>query len=237
MNELKKINWIRIILFYSVILLFTFLARKLPNLLQLVLKNFTDIHLPWNFNHGLAILLVTFIFYRFYSDKKSDITFFGTNKLKSILFPIILFTGYSIYGIENDQGINKHLWAFLFCFFTIIYDLMEEYTWRDYLIENLGKVNLIIKSIISGIFWAVWHLLIFSDFEQYGGFFVFLIFCVIFSILLTFSIIKTKALIVPSSIHALLIRTNIVTLISLILYLIILLTWNNKGKFNILKRL
>lgn len=230
MNELKKVNWLKIILFYSVILISTFLARKLPNILQLLLKKITVIHLPWNYNHGISILIVTLLFYKFYSDKKSEITFFGTSKLKSILFPIILFVGYSAYGIENDQGINEHLWAFIFCFFTLIYDLMEEYTWRGYLIENLGRLSLFFKSIISGIFWAIWHLLIFSDFEQYGGFIVFLIFCILFSFLLTFSVLKTKALIVPATIHALLIRTNLVTLTCLILYLIILFTWNKTSK-------
>ena len=103
---------------------------------------------------------------------------------------------------------------------------MEEYTWRGYLIENLGKLNLIIKGLISGIFWAVWHVFIFNDFEQYGGFYLFLIFCIVFSILLTFSVLKTKSLIVPATIHTLLIKTNIVTLICLIVFLIILTTWN-----------
>lgn len=232
MNELKKVNWLKIISFYIVILITTFLARKLPNLLQLFFQNFTEIHLPWNFNHGFAILIVTILFYKFYSSKKSEITFLGNNKIKSLIFPIALFTGYTIYGIKNDQGINEHLWAFIFCSFTIIYNLMEEYTWRGYLIENLNNVNLIFKSLISGIFWAVWHLLIFSDFEQYGGFGIFLIFCIIFSLLLTFSIEKTKALIVPASIHSLLIRNNIVTLICLIIYLIVLFTWNKKIKSN-----
>ncbi|WP_394358580.1 CPBP family glutamic-type intramembrane protease [Flavobacterium agricola] len=48
-----------------------------------------------------------------------------------------------------------HFWAFLCCFFTLIYDLMEEYAWRGYLIKNLEKLSLVIKSIISGTFWAV----------------------------------------------------------------------------------
>lgn len=230
MIELKKINWIKIILFYSTILITTFLARKLPNILYLIYSNFTDIYFPWNYNHGLAVLLVTFVFYKFYFNKKSEFSLLGTHKLKSLLFPIILFTGYTIYGIQNDQGVNIHLWAFIFCLSTLVYDLMEEYAWRGYLIENLGKLNLLLKSCISGVFWAIWHVLIFNDFDQYGGFFMFLILCVIFSVLLTFSVIKTKSILVAATLHALLIKTNVVTLIMLCIFLLLLFTWNKTYK-------
>ncbi|MHA3044254.1 CPBP family intramembrane glutamic endopeptidase [Riemerella anatipestifer] len=229
MNELKKVNWLRVLLFYGMLLLSTFLARKLPNILQVILGKFTEINIPWNYNHGIAILVISFIFYKF-SNIKSGFSLLGTNKLKSILFPIVLLTGYTIYGIENEEGINPHFWAFVFCLFTLIYDIMEEYTWRGYLIESLGKTNLIIKSLISGVFWGIWHLLIFRDFEQYGGFGIFLVFCILFSLLLTFSISRTKSIIVPSTIHALLIRTNIVTLICFLIYAVLLFTWNKKSK-------
>ncbi|MDY6025438.1 CPBP family intramembrane glutamic endopeptidase [Bergeyella zoohelcum] len=226
MKELQKVNWYKIIIFYFSILIITFLSRKLPNLFQIIVPLFTEVHLPWNFNHGFAILIVSILFYKFYTDEKSKISFLGNQKVKALLFPIILFTGYTIYGFKNNQGVDEHIWAFIFCFITFIYNIMEEYTWRGYLIENLGKLNLIIKSLISGIFWAVWHVFIFNDFEQYGGFYLFLIFCIVFSILLTFSVLKTKSLIVPITIHTLLIKTNIVTLICLIVFLIILTTWN-----------
>ncbi|MDY3547571.1 CPBP family intramembrane metalloprotease [Riemerella anatipestifer] len=229
MNELKKVNWLKVLLFYGILLLSTFLARKLPNILQIILGKFTEINIPWNYNHGIAVLVVSFIFYKF-SDIKSRYSLFGTNKLKSVLFPIVLLTGYTIHGIENEEGINPHFWAFVFCLFTLIYDIMEEYTWRGYLIENLGKTNLVIKSLISGVFWGIWHLLIFRDFEQYGGFGIFLVFCILFSLLLTFSILRTKSIIVPSTIHALLIRTNIVTLICFLIYVVLLFTWTKKLK-------
>ncbi|MCD5969206.1 CPBP family intramembrane metalloprotease, partial [Riemerella anatipestifer] len=84
MNELKKVNWLRVLLFYGILLLSTFLARKLPNILQVILGKFTEINIPWNYNHGIAILLISFIFYKF-SDIKSGFSLLGTNKLKSIL--------------------------------------------------------------------------------------------------------------------------------------------------------
>lgn len=226
-NEIKKINWKKIVLFYGVIMVATYFSRKVPNILNIIIKQFTDLKFSWNFNHAIAILIVSFLFYK-YSKVKQEFSVFGNNTFKSILFPVILLLGYTIYGIENDYGFNEHLWALIFCLVTLVYDMMEEYTWRGYLVESLGKINLIIKSVISGFFWAFWHLLIFKDFEQYGGFGVFIIFCVVFSLILTFSVSKTKAFIVPATIHALLIKTNIVTLVCFVIFLVILLTWDRK---------
>ena len=227
-RTLTQVNWRIICLFYTTVLIGTFLARKLPNLLQIVAAQFTEVHLPWNMNHGIAVLLVSFVFYKIAYNKQSAITFFGTNRIKSILFPIVLLLGYGIYGIKNDQGINEHIWAIIFCLFTLVYDIMEEYTWRGFLTENLTPLHFVVKAIISGIFWAIWHILIFENFDQFGGFTIFLTLCIAFSILLTYSVIKTKSLLVPSTIHALFIKTNIVTLTCLIFYMLILITWDKK---------
>lgn len=226
-NEIKKVNWLRIFSFYGLILIATYFSKKLPNIIQKVIYSLTDLQVNWNYNHGIAILIISLLFYRF-STVKSEYSILGDNKLKSLLFPLILFVAYSIYGISNQHGVNEHLWAFIFCLFTLLYDIMEEYTWRGYLIESLGKIQLLIKGIITGIFWAIWHLLIFNNFDQYGGFGVFLAFSIIFSLILTFSVSKTKAFLIPATIHALLIRTNMVTLICFVIFAIILFTWNKK---------
>ena len=225
LTTIQKANWLKITIFYISILLLTYISRRLPNLFQLLYSPLTDTYLPWNFNHGITIIIVSFLFYKLTS-QQPGFTLLGTNKLKSIAFPCILFIGYGLYGIKNDQGINEHLWALTFCFFTLVYDLMEEYVWRGYLIENLGKTTVLLKSLVSGVCWGIWHLLIFKEFSQYGGFGAFLAFCIIFSLVLTFSITTTKSLLVPATIHALLIRTNIITLTCFIIYLVLLFTWN-----------
>lgn len=130
--------------------------------------------------------------------------------------------------MNNNHGVDKHLWAFIFCLSAFIYNLMEEYAWRGYLIEGLEKVNFVLKSVISGIFWGVWHLVIFSNFDQYGGFWIFLAFCIIFSFILTFAVLRTKSIIVAAAIHAFIIQANIVALICFIIFMLLLLTWNKK---------
>lgn len=227
LKQLKEIDWKKILLFYGIILIGTYFARKLPNVLNLFLQQITDIPFPFNYNHGIVTLAVALLFYKF-SGVKQQITLLGNNKIRSLLFPVVFFVCYSVYGINNNHGVDKHLWAFIFCSFSFVYNIMEEYAWRGYLIDALSKVNYVWKSIISGIFWAFWHMLIFNNFEQYGGFGVFLIFCIIFSFILTFAVSRTQSIIVASAIHAFIIQMNIVALICIVIFAILLLTWNKK---------
>ncbi|WP_333660256.1 CPBP family intramembrane glutamic endopeptidase [Chishuiella changwenlii] len=224
LEKLKQINWIKIICFYGLILLGTFLIRKLPNLLQLTFGGWVDFNLPWNMNHGLVVIIIALLFYQF-SGIKKQVSFIG-NSIKTIIFPIILFVGYFIIGIENDFGINKHLWAGIFIAITFIYNVMEEYAWRGYLNDALGNIFWMIKSVITGILWAVWHLLIFNNFDQFGSFWIFMLLCIVFSFLLTFSTFKTKSIIAPASLHALMAKNNFATLGILLFMMLLLIFWN-----------
>ncbi|WP_276680656.1 CPBP family intramembrane glutamic endopeptidase [Empedobacter brevis] len=224
-HQLKQVNWFSILLFYSLILIGTFLIRKLPNFFQLIFGGLVDFQLPWNMNHGLIILIVSLVFYKL-SKVKKDVSLLGKEKYSTLIFPLILIVGYAMYGIENNYGINKHVWASIFISITLLYDIAEEYTWRGYLNDSLGNTFWIIKSIITGIFWSVWHLFIFNDFGQFGGFGIFMLLCVIFSFVLTYSTIRTKSIIVPATIHALMAKTNLSTLIIFIIILVLLIVWN-----------
>lgn len=225
--QIKEANWLRILLFYGSILIGTYFARKLPNLLNLLLEQVTEIPFSFNYNHGIITLIIALLFYKF-SRTKQEITLLGSNKIKSLLFPIVLFTCYFIYGIDNSNEIDKHIWALILCSFALVYNIMEEYAWRGYLLDGLGALNYVLKSLISGVFWSIWHLLIFSNFDQYGGFWIFFAFCIVFSFILTFASLRTKSVLVAASIHTFIIQTNIVALICFILFMLILLTWNKK---------
>jgi len=226
-DQIKGINWLRILSFYGIILLGTYFARKLPNLLNLLLHQISDIPFSFNYNHGFVTLIASLLFYHF-SKVEQEITLLGNKKMKSILFPVILFTCYSIYGMNNGEGMNKHIWAFIICFFALGYNVMEEYAWRGYLIESLGKTNYIIKSLVSGVFWSFWHLLVFNNFDQYGGFWIFFAFCIIFAFILTFAVSRTKSILVAATVHAFIIQTNIVALICFVIFFLLLLTWDKQ---------
>ncbi|HTN45955.1 MAG TPA: CPBP family intramembrane glutamic endopeptidase [Flavipsychrobacter sp.] len=226
-EQLKSINWLRILLFYGIILTGTYVARQLPNLLRLILERITDIPFSFNYNHGIITLVVSLLFYKL-SGVKQEITLLGNNKIKGLLFPLVLFSSYTAYGMNNQHGVDKHVWAFIFCFFAFLYNIMEEYAWRGYLLESLGKTGYVLKSCISGIFWCIWHLLIFSNFDQYGGFWLFFVFCIVFSFILTFAVLRTRSIIVAATIHAFIIQINFVALICFIIFMLLLWTWNKK---------
>ena len=139
-----------------------------------------------------------------------------------------MFVCYGIYGMGNDYEVNRHLWALLFCAFALVYNIMEEYAWRGYLIDSLGKLNVVFKSILSGVFWSVWHLLVFNNFDQYGGFWIFFAFCIVFSFLLTLAVFRTKSILVAATIHAFIIQINLAALMCVILFVLLLLTWNKQ---------
>lgn len=224
-QQLKAVNWLKILLFYALVLAATFGARQLPNLLQLLLEQVSDIPFSVNYNHGIVTLLAALLFYRFGGIQK-EISLLGNKKGRSILFPVILLAVYSIYGIANYNGVNEHLWALMICSLALGYNIMEEFAWRGFLIDGLGKTNYVIKSILSGIFWGFWHLLIFENFDQFGGFGMFFVFCVVFSFLLTFAVLRTKSVLVAAAIHAFMIQMNSAAIICFVLFALLLLTWN-----------
>lgn len=223
----KSIQWKRVLLFYGITMLGTYGVRKLPNILQLALAQITDIHFAFNYNHGIFIAIIAWLFYKT-SNFKQEITLLGNHKLKALLFPLILLTAYTITGISNDSGIDRYSWAFLFCSLALIYNIMEEYAWRGYLVEATGPLPYVFRSLVSGILWAVWHLVVFKDFDQYGGFILFLLFCIVFSFILTFAVQRTQSILVAAAIHAFIIQMNISALICLGLFLVLLFTWKRK---------
>lgn len=227
-TAIKSVQWTKVFLFYGIALSGTYGVRKLPNFLQLTLAKLTDIPFSFNYNHGIFIALVAWLFYR-KSNFKQQVTLLGDHKRKSLLFPVILLSVYTITGISNNNGIDRHCWALLFCCLALIYNLMEEYAWRGYLAESLGKLPYVIRSLVGGIFWAVWHLVVFKDFDQYGGFGMFLLFCIIFSFILTFAVQRTKSILVAATIHAFVIQVNVAALICFMLFLALLFTWKSKS--------
>ncbi|PSK93472.1 CPBP family intramembrane glutamic endopeptidase [Taibaiella chishuiensis] len=227
--QIRSTNWRNLFFFYGTVLAGTYLARKLPNLLNLLLAQFTDIPFSFNYNHGIAVLLLSLLFYRF-SRTRRTVSLLGTDKRRSLLFPLVLLVCYTAYGIDNSYGINRHVWAPLLCCLALGYNIMEEFAWRGYLADSLGPLPYWLKSIVSGLLWGCWHLLVFNNFDPYGGFPIFLLFCVVFSFILNFAVQRTRSLWVAACVHAFILQTNIAALVCLALFGVLLLTWNMGSK-------
>ena len=213
-------------------MLLTFLVLKLPNGLRETGLLIFDFKLPFNWNHGIALLVTAIIGYKYFKTKR-ETTLLGNNRIKSIIFPTIILVAYSVVGISNKYGINEHLWSLFFVSMTLVYDIMEESFWRGYLNDFIKPKYLAIKYIITGILWSLWHLLIFENFNQWGGFLVFLLLSIVISFIIGYATTKTNSILVAASIHALLISKNLyVTIICFVIWGIIILTWKKTAHNN-----
>lgn len=227
-KTILKIKWQEVLVIYGVGLILTFLATKFPNLLRAISVLLFEFKIPFNWNHGIALFTAAFIGYKAFKTIRKT-TFFGNNKLRSLLFSTILLVAYSVVGISNRYGFNPHIWGFLFVLLTLIYDIFEESFWRGYLRDLLGRINLILKYTITGILWSFWHFLIFDNFNQFGGFHVYLLLSIVASFLIGYATTKTNSILVASSVHALLITKSFeVTIFCLVIWVIMIITWDKK---------
>ncbi len=90
--------------------------------------------------------------------RKTDITFFGTSTSKSLMMSIIPIIILTIIGVENEYGLNQHLYGCIAIIGTLLYCFMEEYGWRGYLQEELKMLKPWQKYLIIGCMWYLWHL-------------------------------------------------------------------------------
>lgn len=150
---------IRIIVFYSIALLGSYIFRiAKPDFIN-------SINLPFGFSllkhlfEGIGPILGAIIVLAIFKPNKK-ITLWGTSKVKSIsmlAIPLILFV---IIGVRNQQGINTHWYGFIVAISSLLYVVFEEFGWRGYLLDELKmkQSNPIIRAILIGILWYIWHL-------------------------------------------------------------------------------
>ncbi len=231
-DKIKNVKWIVVGLFYVLACGLTYLLIQFPNLIQKIWTRLFNFDPNFNWNHGIALLFASFLAYRIFKIERKT-TLLGNKPLYSLIFASIFLIAYSILGFNNDFGINPHLWAFIFCLATLFYDFLEESAWRGFLQDCLKPIPFWLKGIITGMFWGFWHLLIFNNFDQFGGIHIFVLLSIVVSIIMAYATKKTNSILVASSIHALMILRNInVTIICIAIWVILIIIWNRKNKKN-----
>lgn len=96
-------------------------------------------------------------------NKKSDIILLGSEKFKSlimIIIPVLLFT---IFGANNNHNLNRHYYGFIIGISLVLYAIFEEYGWRGFLQNELAGVKPVLKFLIIGFCWYLWHLSFISN--------------------------------------------------------------------------
>ncbi len=155
----KRIKWIELIIYYTVSVLVS-----APFRLGLI-KMDEIIPLPYGLNIFYRILrgigpaigfLVVYYVLKSKIDRK--LSFWGVNKLYSLLAVLVIPLCLAIAGVTNSEEYNQHYFGFITGIMLIFYALGEEYGWRGYLQQALEPLKLLYRVLIIAILWYVWHL-------------------------------------------------------------------------------
>lgn len=152
-----KVKWIQVVTFYTLACAISwpfFWWRDMNS------ESWSNWNIPsfiktWAYmwGPGLSALICFFLFR---NTHKRTITFFGTSVLQSVLFYCLPIVGLSIVGLDG-QGFNEHLFPLVFGVLGFISILGEELGWRGYLQDALRPLHPVLKYIIIGVLWELWH--------------------------------------------------------------------------------
>ncbi|HOZ90087.1 MAG TPA: CPBP family intramembrane metalloprotease [Bacteroidia bacterium] len=165
-NENLKTTGLRLALFFAIAYIvsniFRFNVFQLNDALE---KNTTWFYLILEgLLEGSGIFIAGFVgLHLLRKQKASEISFFGSSKLKStamMLVPTVLLI---VLGVQNKYGINPHLFGFIAAFGTLLYCMMEEYGWRGYLQSELQFLQPVFRFFLIGCIWYAWHLSFLTD--------------------------------------------------------------------------
>ncbi len=159
--EQNKIGWVRVLLFFIIATTVSNIFRfdvfelnseieQLPTWIYILTSLFLE---------GSGVFIGALVVLSMLKkSRKTDISFFGTSKSKSLLMAIIPIIIVSIIGVQNEFELDLHLYGIIASIGTLLYCIMEEYGWRGYLQEEFKPLKPWLKYLIIGFIWYLWHL-------------------------------------------------------------------------------
>lgn len=129
------------------------------------------------------------------------ITCLGNARLRNMAISIAPVVAFSITGLDNSSGQNRHLFALSYAFINLIYAVFEEFGWRGYLQDELRPLKKWISFLIIGILWWAWHFRYATTFD----FTIFPLICIGGSFLIGQFTERTKSYMSAGGLHCLII--------------------------------
>ena len=175
MKDVQKhitISWKRILVFMVIattvsnifrfdIFDFTSVLKRLPTWMSILISVLLE---------GSGVIIGALIAISFLKkQRKTDMTFFGTSKSKSLMMAIIPLLILTSIGVKNEFELDVHFYGFIAALGTLLYCIMEEYGWRGYLQEELKTLKSWKKYLIIGCMWYLWHLSFLDQRATIGG--------------------------------------------------------------------
>lgn len=93
------------------------------------------------------------------------VTLLGTLPLASVLVWLVPVIAFTLTGLNNPWGIQPNILGLLYAGINAIYALMEEAGWRGFMNNALQQTKDIIRYIIVGLIWWLWHMRFQTTFE------------------------------------------------------------------------
>ncbi len=152
MKEITKLPLIRILTFFIISLISSFIFRY-----WIFLSN-TNITINQTLLYGILGAIGPFLGGVIFTRKSnSEMSLFGNFNSKIVLAFFIPSLIFGIFGAK-DIFINRHFSGVIIGLYISVYCLLEEFGWRGYLQSELREFKPILKYFIVSIFWYIWHL-------------------------------------------------------------------------------
>lgn len=156
---MKQVNWKEILLFF---ILATLISA--PFRLNWITPQ-NSIQLPWGLNiffyvlRGIGPLIACLLIFSLFKSKvpKPD-TFFGKDRVASMIAISVIPIGLTLTGVPNAAGLNERYFGFIYGLMLVMYALGEEYGWRGYLQQALEPLATPWRIVAVALIWYLWHL-------------------------------------------------------------------------------
>lgn len=82
----------------------------------------------------------------------------GRFPVGSVASLVVLPVCFTVLGMDNHFGIERHWFGLLYGLMLAAYALCEEYGWRGYLQPALSPLSTPVRVLLIGCLWYLWHL-------------------------------------------------------------------------------
>ncbi len=167
---------------------------------------------------GAPAFAALFLVYRMYSEKEQKAYWDSVYLLKvpwiwwvvSLISPVLIGMAANIVyhgGWWYPNVSLEDIMAFPLALFVMVFaGGVEELGWRGILQNALSKrVNLVVTGLVIGVVWGIWHgpLFVIEVFAHYDyAFLTYMVFTIMYSLLLTLLVYKTKSVLLAIIMHA-----------------------------------
>lgn len=146
---MKRKQILSIIVFYAIAILLRFLAVK-TNLFHFTDNEFIQILL-----RGIGPATGAFVSIALFN---IPVKLSLKGNYRNLFLPLLIFWIFPVILIGTVSYIQHEEFPFLLLFTVLVYGLLEEIGWRDFLQEQLKNLPKLQSIIIIAVLWFVWHL-------------------------------------------------------------------------------